>query len=143
MKEFFLILFFSKTVLLTTAPIDLFGEKILVPDESLNAITQGASIQIDVSDYIAHSNLTGGGLVENQKQLNELIPQGSMKAILFGTDGSQKQLDHIGFSWSPNDTRVVLTSTSGIPTDREFNKVIITSCVNLKSVRVYWKNYVF
>ena len=143
MKEFFLILLFSKTVLLTAAPVDIFGEKVLVPEEPLNAITQGASIQVDISDYIAPSNLEGVDLAENQKLLNELIPHGSMKAVLFDSEGNQIQLDHIGFSWSPDDTRVILTSASGIPTNLDFNKVLIVCQIDLKGVRVYWKNYVF
>lgn len=142
MKEFFLILFFSKTVLLTTVPVDLLGEKVVVPEDPLKAITPGASIQVDISDYLTQSGLIDTGLAENQKLLKDLIPQGSIKAVLSDLDGNKIQLDHIGFSWSPDDTRVILTSSSGVPTDRSFNKVLIVSRIDLKGARIYWKNYV-
>jgi len=45
MKEFFLILFFAKSILLTPSGVDLNSEWTQIPlDEPLEAITSGAAI---------------------------------------------------------------------------------------------------
>jgi len=57
MKNLLLILFFSKIVLLTPAPIQLTDTWLeLSPDKPIEAITSGASIYIDITSSIPSPN---------------------------------------------------------------------------------------
>ena len=53
-----------------------------MPGWPLSAITKGASIQIDVSDWIARFKLKDAALAETQNLLKENYPQGNVMAVL-------------------------------------------------------------
>lgn len=141
MKAFFLILFFSKTVLLTPVPVDISGEMVIHTNELLEAITPGANIQIDVSDFTGRASLREKGIIELRKSLRGKIPEGSVKAMLHSTQGERISLEDAGFAISSDGARIILAAPSGIPTNIFFNKVVITSRVDLRGVRVVWRNY--
>lgn len=141
MKEFLLILFFSKMVLLTPDSVDLYGEKDIYPKVPLTAITSGASIEVDVTDFVGGIEIKKVGIVEARKLLEEKIPEGSVKCVLYSSAGDRIYLNDTGYSLSNNAARLTLSASSGVPPNIEFNKVIITSRINLKGVKVYWKNY--
>ena len=71
MKEFLLIFLFSKMVLLTPDPVDLYGEKDIYPKDPLTAITSGASIEVDVTDFMGGIGIKETGIVESRKLLEE------------------------------------------------------------------------
>jgi hypothetical protein len=138
MKEFFLILFFSKTILLTPDPINLFGEMEIIPDKPLKAITSGATIQLDVSSMIGKNQ----GITEFDKTMEKNFPAGSFQATLYGSNNKEVTLRYDGhYSFSDKDVRLTLSTDSGVPTDAEFSKVRITSSIRLKNIKVFWKNY--
>lgn len=140
MKEFFLILFFSKTVLLTPNPIMLNGEIQLIPKDPLEAITTGASIQIDVSSMIKQGE--DEGFLEFDKRLLESFPAGAINAKLIGNDKTEVMLTYEGASLTNKEsTMLSLYSEGGVPTDIEFNKVVVTSNIELKDIKIYWKNF--
>lgn len=141
MKEFFLIIFFSKTVLLTPAAIDLDGNKELLCTPPLVAITSGASIQVDVTNLIDPINFQKKGISEIRKSLREKIPEGTLTAELIGSNGEKIQLRDTGIALSPQGARVILASPLGVPTKSSFTKVLVSSQLILKGVNIYWKNY--
>ncbi len=140
MKEFLLILFFSKTFLLTPDPVNFIGEMELFPEEPLSAITSGASLQIDVSNFTKGINIKNNGIIESRKLLKEIIPEGSVNAILYSKDG-EVPLDESGFALSNSGVILMLSSKTGVPVDIEFDKVKIISRIEFKDVQVYWKNF--
>ena len=71
MKEFFLILFFSKSILLTPTPVTLEGIVSLVPEEPISAITTGASVEIDISSIIVKGQ--NEGIVEFRERLKKIF----------------------------------------------------------------------
>lgn len=141
MKEFFLILFFSKTVLLTPVPVDISGELVIRPEKPLEAITPGASLGIDVSDLIGRLKIKEAGVIEVRELLKEKITEGSVSATLHGTKGEKVVLNESGISIANDVARLNLYADAGVPTNVAFNKIIITSRTELKGVKVYWKNF--
>ena len=141
MKEFFLILFFSKTILLTPVPVNISGEMVIRPEKLLEAITPGASLEIDVSDFTGRMKMKEMGILEVKEILKEKIPEGSVRATLYGSKGEKVVLNESGFSITNDGAKLTLFADSGIPTNMAFNKITITSSTELRGVQVYWKNF--
>ncbi len=140
MKDFLLILFFSKTLLLTPSTVKIFGEYVLVPESTLTAITSGASIQIDITKFSSLINVKEKGIIETRKYLTSVIPKGSVLATLYSKNISVT-LANQNFSISNDNAYLMLSSKQGIPVGVEFDKVVITSKVPLSGVKIYWRNY--
>lgn len=140
MKEFFLILFFSKWVSLTPQPIDIANEIVLSPDKPLTAITGGAGVHIDLSDFAPAVGIKQTGTKESTRILSELIPPEGVRGYLFTGEGQRISLDKAFFSLENDQSWMVLTSSSGIPTGVEFVTLSILSSVEMHGVLVYWKN---
>lgn len=140
MKEFFLILLFSKTVLLTPEPVDLDGRIELAPDTPIEAITPGASIEIDVTPVIAWSGKED--ITSFDKRLSDHFPPGGITATLVADGHENVALSYRGHHRF-NGKRVVLSldADHGVPPGVKFNRVIIQSNIKLEGVRVYWRNY--
>lgn len=139
MKEFFLILFFSKTILLTPEPIDLHGRLELVPDKPIEAITSGAGIQVDVSSMAAWN--AKEDILVFRKKLSDIFPPGTINAKLVGK-GKGVTLSYQGnHQFNKDNVMLSLYAENGMPTGVEFTKVIIESSIELDGVKVYWKNY--
>lgn len=141
MKTFLLILFFSKTVPLTTDPVTISGEMAFQPSETLSAITRGASIQIDVTKMLPQANIEASGIQGAQRLIEERIPAYGTRARLISDDGTEIVLNDYGIALSHEGGWVSLSSRTGVPTDLEFTKVIIESSVELTDVTIYWRNY--
>ena len=140
MKEFFLILFFARMVLLTPEPVDLHGQLVLTPAKSLEAITPGASIQIDVSSLIKWGEKED--ILAFRKRLEGRFPSGGIGARLIGRDSQEVVLRYEGnHQFNESSVMLSLYADEGVPTNIEFTKVILESDVELKGVRVFWKNY--
>lgn len=140
MNEFFLILFFSKTVLLTPDLINLHGRLELVPDRPIEAITSGASIQIDVSSMVAWDGKED--ILIFRKKLSEHFPPGTITAQLIGKDNKEVTLSYQGnHLFNKNNVMLSLYAGNGMPTDIEFTKVIIESNIKLLGIKVIWINY--
>lgn len=141
MKEFFLILLFSKWVVLTPQAIDIANEIVLSPEKPLTAITGGAGVHIDLSDFAPAVGIKQTGIEESMRILNESIPREGVSGYLLTAEGQRISLDKAFFSLENNQAWMVLTSSSGIPTGPEFVTLSIRSSVEIPGVLVYWKNY--
>jgi len=138
--EFLRILFFAKVVLLTPVPIDLFGDVELKPRKQLTAITTGASIEIDVSSMITKPQQEG--IIEFRRRVAEMFPAGTIEVKLFGKDKREVVLRYgEGAAFSNDAVFLVLYADDGVPPDVEFERVLLTSRIKLKAVKVAWKNY--
>ena len=141
MKEFFLILFFSKSILLTPEPVTFSDEITLTPGEELNAITAGASVQIDLSAHAPEANLESSGLLASKALLEKLIPKDGVSAYLLDKKGTKTSLTDSSYSISKSGAWLILSSNLGVPTNGQFKKVVIRSNTALQNVKIYWRNY--
>lgn len=112
----------------------------LIPKEPLTAITSGASLQIDVSNFVKGASIKEQGIVESRKLLKEMIPEGSVNAILY-SKGGEVYLDDNGFALSNSGAMLTLSSKTGVPVDIEFDKVKIISQIEFKDIQISWKNF--
>ena len=142
MKEFFIILFFGKTVLLTPTPIDIEDMVTIKPDKTISAITRGASLQIDVSETIRRD--PNERVDEFRDRVKNLYPPGSIKAELVDKSGGVFYIEYSGYMQSNKDSTVLLVNANdNTPTDKEFVKLTLSTKVVLKNVNLVWKNYKF
>jgi hypothetical protein len=141
MKELLLILFFSEWVLLTPQAVDISTELVLTPDKPMTAITSGAGVHIDLKDFAGGVSLKKTRITESTRILRERIAPESVRGYLLTDAGEQTLLDRAFFSLENDQAWIVLTASTGIPTDLEFVTLSIQSSVELRNVRVYWKNY--
>lgn len=138
--EFLSILFFAKTVLLTPVPIDLFGDLDMRLRTPLTAITSGASVQVNVSSMISKPEKEG--ILEFGRRVESAFPPGTLEAKLTGKDGQEVRLRYVGkYAYSSDAVVLLLTADNGVPKNVEFERIVVTSHIKLKSVLVSWKNY--
>ncbi len=134
MKEFFALLFFSSSMVLTPVPIDLGSEWLeFIPKKPLKAVTGGAALYLDVTknvgdiwDTNSHDKKFSIGTIQA-----ELIPENG-KSIMLANESA--------YSISDNTVSMMITSNSEIPTKIKFTKVRLRSSVPLKAVKLTWKN---
>jgi hypothetical protein len=142
MIDFLLILFFSKTLLLTPNPIDINGSVEIHPSEPLKAITEGASLQLDVSSAIGIGSIKDEGILKLKERVLEKFPSGKVHAQLITADNKSVSLEYEGnYSYRDHSIWLTLAGQPGVPTDLKFNKVRIESEIPLQGVKVLWKNY--
>ena len=140
MMEFLSILFFAKTVLLTPVPIDLYGDLDMRLRTPLTAITSGASVEVNVSSMISKPEKEG--ILEFGRRIKSAFPPGTLEAKLIGNDGQEVKLSYEGnYAYSNDAVLLVLTANNGVPKKVEFERVVVTSHIKLKSVLVSWKNF--
>ena len=141
MIDFIFILLFSKTVLLTPEFVDVNsnekGYEISL-DKSINAISSGASIQIDITEMVPES--VKGDIIKTRKSVSNIFTDGSIEAIL-STDIGDINLRYEGGILIRNAGVRLAIYSAKIPTYTDFNMVTIKTDVNLKNIKVYWKNY--
>lgn len=135
MKEFFLILFFSKTILLTPGSVDLNNEWTQITlQEPLEAITGGAAIYIDVTKY--------AGADGSIDKLDAIFPQGTVKARLHQKSGQETLLSNSSaYSFEKDKVYLSLDSAGGVPANKEFAELYVRSEKPLSGVSLVWKNY--
>ncbi len=140
MKTFFILLFFSKVILLTPDPIILDGVVTFVPEKPLTAITTGASIQIDISSIIIKDKIEG--IEEFRQRVKNKFPPHAIEAKLIQKNGDELLLSHTGGClFNHESTRLSLYPESGVPTDMEFVKVVVKSKIKMEGVTIHWKNH--
>lgn len=141
MKEFFLTLFFSKFILITPNPVDLdIGVTLIKLKEPLEAITPGASIQIDVTSILKLE--ASDGVMEAKEKANQLLPRGALSASIGSQDSLKTTLYYDGnILYSNGQVLVSLHNKDGVPVDLEFTSLEINCTVKLTQVEIYWRNY--
>lgn len=134
MKIFLLILFFSKFILLTPVPISLSEEWVFVaPDKPITAITGGASIRIDISNYINDKM--------SFEEVKSKFPNGSIKGKLISDNGTIIELENKYSSHNQNQVMLILDANEPIPLKVKFTKVALKSLQPIEKINVYWRNY--
>ncbi len=140
LKDFFLILLFAKSVLLTQSPIDVYGSFVLDFEEPIKAITPGASIQIDVSSMISYSS--NEDIRTFRKKLLKLFPKNIIRGKLITKNGQKVLITYHGdHLFNKKEVLISLYADDGIPLDKEFENLELESKIQLTSVYIYWKNY--
>lgn len=131
------ILIFGGSTLLTPEPIDINTNILTIePKSSIEAITKGASLNIDVSQYIFSQKMTDGF-----NEIKEKFPQGCITATLISEQGEKVILDKSSGRWGGTKKMVNLHAANGVSTDIEFNKIELISCKEIKNTKVTWYNY--
>ncbi len=138
---FLLILFFSKTILLTPEFIDvdtnMSGFEMSL-SEPVSAITQGASIQIDVSEMLMKDG--ENNIIEIRNRVRNHFPENSVEVELIGEQVEINLTYQGGVSTNKDSVRLVF-SNNEMPTGVDFNRIVIKTNVGLSRVKIYWRNY--
>jgi len=135
MKEFFLMLFFAKSILLTPVGVDLEHVWLQIPlDEPLEAITSGAAIYVDVTKHVdADISID---------ELDATFPAGTIKVRLVQNAGQEVLLDNnSAYTFEEDKVFLNLDAADGVPTDKEFIEMYIQSAKRLSGVSLVWMNH--
>ncbi len=133
MKNFFLLLFFLKTVSLTQTPVTITNEPLeIIPEKNLSTITGGAAVYICLPDY--------KGKNMDFDEIEKIFPEGTVSGELITNNGTAIKIKHQGYSIGREDARLIVSGLKPIPTDIEFSKVILRSSIVLNNVDVVWIN---
>jgi|GEM_PF-6783849 len=141
MKNFFLLLFFSKTVLLTPELTSIPQQQsIQIPLEGpISAISAGASIQVDVTHIIAPTTEEDSN--ELRRRAEDALYGLQINATL-SNELTEASLEyHSALMVRKGEVRLLLSAEDGVPLNVDFDTLEITSNMQLDNVRVYWKNY--
>lgn len=135
MKEFFLMLFFAKSILLTPAGVDLTSEWTRIPlKEPLEAITSGAAIYVDVSIQV-----DAGDSID---KLDAIFPAGTVEARLVQRDGQEILLaNSSAYTFEESKIYLSLDAADGVPTGKEFGELYVRSAKPLNEVSLVWRNH--
>ena len=135
MKEFFLMLFFAKSILLTPGGVDLTREWLQIPlDEPLEAITSGAAIYIDVTKHVdADISID---------ELDATFPAGTIKVRLVHNAVQETLLDNnSAYTFEEGKVFFNIDNYFGLSTDKEFTEMYIQSAKPLSGVSLVWTNH--
>jgi len=142
MVTFFKILFLAKAVLLTPEPIVIDEKLLLTLDDSVSAITTGASLRIDVSNMFEEIGIQKRGYIESLEILNDYFPQDSVTTDLLSEEKDVVvNLDVISFALTNDGATIDLSSSVGVPVGVEFDSIRIVTKVRLNDVMITWKNF--
>jgi hypothetical protein len=132
MKEFFVLLFFSKTSLLTAQPITIDSKCIDVPLKApLEVLNPGAALQVEVV-YVATDRWFD--------DLNRLYPKGTVTGTLARTDRTRLPIANSSVARGQKSSYLLLTPKEGYRSDDKFSALQLCSAVSLSGVRVLWQN---
>lgn len=134
MKELFLILFFSKLIVLTPTPIQLTNDWFeIIPPSPLKAITGGAGIYIDVTAVVSKH--------ADDEDLERMFPPNSIIVKLIDKKGNEFLMaNRHSYSTSEEGIEIILFNDSPTPTDKKFTKVLIKSEKTITAAKVIWRN---
>jgi len=122
---------------LNLEPIDINTVPISIKfQEPIKAITEGASINIEVSQYV-----TLDGSVNIFHEIDKKFPQGCIQAVLISESGQTTKLVERSGRLGSNRAFVNISSVKGVPTGIEFISIQLTSCQEIKNTEVTWYNY--
>lgn len=140
MLDFLIILLFAKIVLLTPEPVNIkANEKYIIKlEKPISAITDGASIQIDITDMFLHNDKAD--LIELRKLIKKRFPRGSIQVKLMNQN-KNITLNYDGMSAiNAKNIRLLLNGNDVVKGD-EFDRVDLKSDYQLQKIKIYWKNY--
>jgi hypothetical protein len=139
LKVFFLVLFFSKTILLTPNPITIYeGATQLDLIEPISAITEGAGLFIDVDSMLAMKERSN--IIKTRNKIGELFPEGFITVTLSNASGDIQILRYDG-SAMVNRDKAYLGLYGKVPLDTEWTSITINSKMELRDISIIWKNH--
>ena len=134
MKTFLLILFFGKSVLLTSTPIDLGASWTVIEfSKPISAITGGAALSVDVTTEIGYKT--------NFEAMRKQLPDHTILAELVPERGETIVLSNSSFRHSNKDVSAILNPVSAIPAGVKFKRLRIRSTKLIRNVSLTWNNY--
>lgn len=141
MLELLKILFFSKTIIISGGLVNI---EISQPvkfelSQPLKAINNGADFRIDITEMIPENFSVNPS--DSRKLLN-LIPPGGIEVVFISSQSDYRltALFNGNIAYTDEEVYLIIRPQGGFPIDVEFNTVIITSDVELKSVAIIWHN---
>lgn len=141
MLEFLRIILFANTVILTPNFIDLEpGRYEIELVEPISAITESAALYIDVSSMIPVDVKAISGA---RRWVSRAFPEGFVRAVLVDSSSDKELLlDFEGnTTWSDGNVKLILSSSSGVPTKIKYDKIVLETDVALRNVLLIWKNH--
>lgn len=138
MIDFLLSLIFGSITLLTPAPIDVQKKTVITLSKPISAITDGATIQVDISSTVPEKN----GLTEGVDTARRTYPARSIAGTLSQSNGTIS-IPYIytgQIIMTKEGARILLEPTAKLPERVEFDTITIMSQLELKQVNLYWKN---
>lgn len=134
---FLKLIFLFKTILITPSPITLGSEWVVLKfEEPVKAITGGAAIYVDVSQYVEGS----GFAAERFKAVDARFPPGVVEGELITVNGEPIFLKSSGASLGKDSVWLIVTSDGPLPVGVKFVEVRLRSKDPLEDINVYWKN---
>lgn len=131
------IILFGGSTVLTPTPIDIGNDPILIEFEKpIEAITKGASINIDVTPQISSQTVS-----EGFKEIDSIFPNGCVKATLKSKQGEAITLSKSSGRWGGKKKMLNLSSESGTPTGVKFVNMQLSSCKVISNTVITWYNY--
>lgn len=122
-------------------PIDINGSFEIDVKNSLNVVSTGPYISIDVTSMLLPQIKPGVDLLSFEKIFKAKFPENSIEVSLFEKNGELTKLTNISFAQSNENNWLILSKNGDISTNKKFVKVVVTSKVLLKGVLVKWTNY--
>lgn len=111
----------------------------MIPDEPIEAITNGAGIEVDVSSMIAWKNHEN--IMLFKRRLLSLFPPETISVKLIGENAELEMYYDGSYSFNENIVILYVEAKNGVPVGVKYNKVVVSSGVKLKHIKVYWRNY--
>jgi hypothetical protein len=138
MIDFILAFLLGHTSLLTPAPVDIRGSQEINLTKPISAVTDGATLQIDVSSVVSPKL----GPFRVPASVLEAFPKGSITATLSQTHGSAsvKMVYSGDVMLLSNEVRILLPPKTSIATRVKFDRITITTSKQLPAVKIYWNN---
>lgn len=137
MFEFLRAIFLGKTILLSSLSTDIGPSYTMHLAEPIHAITDGASVQIDVSAVV--SPALGPQVVP--AEVRRAFPRGSVTGSLRTKKDSVVKLVYNGaILYSEEDVRILLVPATQMPIEEDFVSVTISSAQTIPAAKIYWRN---
>jgi hypothetical protein len=139
MLDLILSIFFGSLYLLTPTPIDIEHKVQITLSKPVSAVTDGATIQIDISHTVPSTN----GFLQGFDTAKSLYPPGSISGMLSQSNGttSVKFIYSGQVQIAKEGAILLLEPITKLPTRVKFDTLNIETDVELKHVNVYWKNF--
>jgi len=135
---FIKILFLSEALLLTAEPISISDSYTLVLKKELNVITEGASLQIEISKFLKEKEIERNYFTTG---ISDIIPPKSITADMYYKNKKIITLTlSKGIGFSKEKIFIYLTNSKEINSDMKFDKIIIRTKLELKHISLTWLN---
>jgi len=131
------ILLFGGAVLLTPKPIDLVDTTTIIQlAEPISAITENASLTLDVAEYISADNEEAAAA-----EFLKAFPEACVSAMLHSKFGVSVYLDNAEGQWRDGKKLLRLSATTGMDAGINFTRVELHVCKEIRHTTLTWHNY--